>query len=211
MKWSWLTALIGGALWTIHGAFEMLAPLGGAVEFSEERGYDIVVNTGVYILYGLPGTAAIGLTGAALLATARWCELPVGPAGLWGARAAYAAIGLGGLALAGVLFLFVPAFVTGIVFGGLMLGVAAGLMAFDGHEVGVNRWWIATLAAIGGFGIITLPLRPLVNAFEVLPYSAGFAVIAAFGLTWMILGYLLARSEPPAENAVDWLEERHPG
>jgi hypothetical protein len=207
MNWGWLAAVIGGALWTVHGAFEMLEPFGGATQSHDDRDFEVVTNSALFMLYATPGTLALALTAASLLATLRWCQLPASGIGLWGLRATYLVFAFSGLALVGLVLRFVPAFVVGIVFGGLALGVAAGLIGLDGLRIGINRTWIVTLLAIGGFGIVTVPLRPLVFAVEVLPQSAGFAFIAAFGLVWMILGYLLSRSEPPEAGDTGWEEE----
>jgi hypothetical protein len=206
MNWGWLAAVIGGALWTVHGAFEMLEPFGSDTQPHDDHAFEVVTNSALFMLYATPGTLALALTAASLLATLRWCQLPASGIGLWGLRVIYVVFAFSGLALVGLLFRFVPAFVVGVALGGLALAVAAGLIGADGLRIGINRTWVVTLLAIGGFGIVTLPLRPLVFVFQVLPQSAGFAFIAAFGLAWMILGYLLSRSEPPEVGDAGWEE-----
>ena len=57
-------AVVGGLLWIFYGVVEMVAPWGMDAVYNERRGYDVVVNRGLFVIYSLPGALALVVTAA---------------------------------------------------------------------------------------------------------------------------------------------------
>jgi hypothetical protein len=179
-----LTAALGGALWVAYGVLELVQPWGADTRYDEARGYDVVVDRGLHLLYSLPGSLALLLCAAGLLALLRRFEVD--------SRATRVAIrvtaGLAVLSAAGVLLAFDPVFTTGRVLGTVVLGIgllAAGRAA--GRAAGATAWR-SPFVALGLVALFLLPLWPLVFAVQWLSPGAGAAVIGLHGLGWMVLG-----------------------
>ena len=51
-------ALAGELLWTAFGPLGLLAPLGVDVAYDEGRGYDVVLDRGLFVLHRPPGALA---------------------------------------------------------------------------------------------------------------------------------------------------------
>lgn len=180
-----VTALVAaGALWAVHGTLTMLKPWGDEARYSEVRGYSLVVDDGLFLLYNGPGALALLLTAAAVLVLARQIE-PSRPrlAGA-GKVALWLSIALGVVSVGGVVTLFDPVFTAARVAGAFVLGLGAALVA-----TAASRW--AGLAArLGAVGVLTLgllPLWPLVYAVRWLPEWGGAAYFVVLGLSVVAL------------------------
>lgn len=175
--------MLGGALWIVYGFFEMLEPFGPAILYYEELGYELVTRAPLFLLYAMPGTIALLLTGIGLPALiALWHHRP-GRAGRLAVGLAYGAAGTGLLSALGVVSLFVPLFFGGLVLGTFLLGGAALMLGTEGRR--------GALAVLGLIGLLQMPLRPLVYALALVPPAGAAAFIALFGLGWIVLGYYL--------------------
>ena len=84
-------AVLGGLLWAPYGVFEMLQPWGADTVYRDERGYEVVTDSWLYWLYGLPGSLALLLTALGLLGVFARLGLPIGRPGRSDRRAARAA------------------------------------------------------------------------------------------------------------------------
>ena len=184
-------AVLGGLLWAPYGVFEMLQPWGADTVYRDERGYEVVTDSWLYWLYGLPGSLALLLTALGLLGVFARLGLPIGRPGRTGLVLAYAALGLAALSVAGLLVLFDPLFTAPRIFGTLALGAATLLAGIEARRAGADRSWSAGLLALGLLGLNLLPLWPLVFVVGVVPEGGGAAVIALFGLGWALVGYRL--------------------
>ena len=177
--------VVGGALWALFGVFEMLKPWGVAEVYRPDLGYELVTDRALYVLYGLPGTAALILCGLGLRALLR------GRAGRLvslGRAFAYGALAAGALSGVGLAIGSAPLFFGPVALGMLVLGAAACFSSANAQ--GADR---ALLLVTGALGLFTLALRPLVYAVEVIPPAGGAAAIALFGLGWVILGWRARR------------------
>lgn len=186
-RWWAVAAVSGGLLWIVHGAFEMLEPWGAATEYRPELGYGVVQDPYLFVIYGLPGPPALFLT-AVLMADLSVKHWLIGVAGRWSYVIAAA---LAGAALTGVALRFEPPFVAGMTIGRLVLSVAAILTARVLLQRAHSRAAGALLIA-GVLGLVVMVARVLVNAFDVLPPPAAFAVAACFGCAWIGFGALLS-------------------
>ncbi|MBM2812890.1 MAG: hypothetical protein HW416_3649 [Chloroflexi bacterium] len=191
--WAEPAAILGGALWVPHAVFEMLRPWGAAMVYQEERGYDLITNTALFVAYGLPGSLAQLLTSLGLLGIAARLGLPVRRTGKAGLIVANVAVGLGVLSLLGVIVLVAALFAAGLAFGSVFVGAAAFLLGLDAWRTGVASRWAVALLILGLIGLFMLPLRPLVYAVELVPPAAGAAFIGLFGLAWISVGFALRR------------------
>ncbi len=183
----WLM-LIGGALWAPYGLFAMFSPWGEDTPYREDRGYELVINAGLYRIYSLPGGLALLLTSVGLLGTLSALGL-VGRSGRTGRLLARVAVALAVLSLLGVIMLVDPVFTASWLFGSLALGAATFVAGY--------RCRRHALLILGLAGMSLLPLWPLIYAVEVLPPGAGAAFIALFGLGWAAMGYRLSSAKPP--------------
>jgi hypothetical protein len=77
------------------------------------------------------------------------------------------------------------------IFGTLALSGATLLAGMEIRRSSAMSGWGTELVALGLLGLFLLPLWPLVNAIELIPEAAGAAVIALFGLGWVLTGYRL--------------------
>ena len=195
LRWAGPAAMVGGALWMPYGAFEMIEPWGTDAVYREDKGYQVVTDAALFLFYGLPGSLALLLTTVGLLGVTARLGLPMSRLGRVGHALAYVALGLslasslGGIALVG------PVHFGGLFFGSLALGAATFLTALDAHQAGAPGGWAVGLLVLGVVGLLLLPLRPMVNAVEVVPAAAGAAFIALFGLGWTPVGYRLWREQ----------------
>jgi hypothetical protein len=183
-------ALSGGLLWVPYGVGEMLQPWGEDTRFLEELGYEIIVDLLLFRVYSLPGSLALLLCTLALLGGFGRRNLPerIGRAGR---ILASAALVLAALSIAGVVVSFDPLFTAPRIFGTLALGAATTLAAIERGRADEPWSGTALLLTVGLLGLFLLPLWPLVFAVEVMPAGVGAAVLALFGLGWMLLGYRL--------------------
>ena len=182
-------ATVGGALWVPYGILELLQPWGADVRYDATRGYDAVVDRGLHVAYGLPGSLALVLSAVGLLVLLTRLSTRSRTARV----AAGAAAALGVVSAAGIAVGLDPAFTGGRIFGTLLLGVGAVAAA---AACRVRRWRLA-LAIVGLLGLFLMPLWPLVFAVEWLTPAAGAAVIAVHGLAWMTLGVSARRLPIP--------------
>ena len=176
-----VTALVAaGVLWAVHGTLTMLKPWGDEARYSEDRGYSLVVDDGLFLLYNGPGALALLLTAASALVVARRIETArprltgAGKAALW------ASIGLGVVTVGGVVTLFDPVFTAARVAGAFVLGLGAVLVATTASR------WAGPAASLGAVGVLMLgllPLWPLVYAVRWLPEWGGAAYFVVLGIS----------------------------
>lgn len=190
-RWAAVAAIVGGLLWSVYSVFEMLAPWGAASVYQEELGYDRVTNIQLFRAYTLPGGVAISLIAYGLLGVSGRWKLPMSQLGKLGVVLTYVASGLAILSTVGVLILVAPVAIGGVMFGSLALGAAIFLLALDARRARVAATWKMVLLALGVLGLLLLPLRPLVWAFQVLPAGVAATVMAVFGLGWLVMGVKL--------------------
>jgi hypothetical protein len=81
IRWSGLTALLGGVLWVPYGIFEMLEPWGGDVVYRDDVGYSVITNAPLFVAYSLPGSLAVLLTSLGLLGVLALLGASVGRTG----------------------------------------------------------------------------------------------------------------------------------
>ena len=173
------TALVGGGvLWAVHGTLTMLKPWGDEARYSEDRGYSLVVDDGLFLLYNGPGAAALLLTASAVLVMARHLE-PGRPRLAGAGRAAlWLSIGLGVVSVEGVVSLVDPVFTAVRVAGALFLGLGAVLVASAASaRAGLG------LLVTGALTLGLLPLWPVVYAVRWLPEWGGAAYFVVLGLS----------------------------
>lgn len=185
-------AVAGGVLWIPYGVLELLQPWGADVGYDEALGYDAVVDRGLHVAYGLPGSLALMLSAVGLLGLLARRRLRSRTATV----AAWAAAALGVVSAVGVAVAFDPAFTGGRILGTLLLG--AGVLA-AARSCRAGTWRIG-LALVGLLGLFLLPLWPLVFAVHWLTPAAGAVVLALHGLAWVALGVAAAR--PPHSGRV---------
>ncbi len=191
----WLM-LIGGALWAPYGLFAMFSPWGEDTLYREDRGYELVINAGLYRIYSLPGSLALLLTSVGLLGILSALGL-VGRSGRTGRLLARVAVALAVLSLLGVIMLVDPVFTASWLFGSLALGAATLVAGYRCRRRPSCGGLGPALLILGLAGMFLLPLWPLTYAVEVLPPGAGAAFIALFGLGWAAMGYRLSSAKPP--------------
>ena len=172
-----LAAVAGGLLWIPYGVLELLEPLGADTAWSDARAYDVVVDRGLFVLYGAPGALALVLSAmAAMIAVRR----------VGGGRAAqacaWAAIALGVVSAAGLAIALDPLFTGPRILGTLVLGASRCLAAFASGRVDRR------LLGLGAAARAMLALWPAVYAVEVLPATLGALLIALFGIAWAAWG-----------------------
>lgn len=172
---------VGGILWGVHGPLTMLKPFGDEVEFSEDRGYSVVLNDALFVAYNAPGALALLLTSLGVLALRRRLRSrrPV-PTAL-GTVSTRIAIALGAISLVGVVALFDPVFTAARVFGTLVLGLGCVLLAAGVRRDSPPASWGRWLTATGVLALGLLPLWPLVYAVRLLPDWVGAGYFVAFG------------------------------
>ena len=172
-----LAAVAGGLLWIPYGVLELLEPFGADTAWSDARGYDVVLDRGLFLLYGVPGTLALVLSaGAALVAVRR----------VGGGRASracgWAALALGVVSGVGLAIALDPLFTGPRILGTVVLGAALCLAAFAPRRVDRR------LLGLGAAAMAMLALWPAVYAVEVLPATLGALLIALFGVAWAAWG-----------------------
>ena len=187
MPWAALAMMLGGVLWIPYGVFEMFAPFGTAAVYRADLGYEVITYASLYLVYGAPGAAALGLTAFGLGA------ITTRPGGLStaGRVLAYAILAASVLSGIGLAIGLAPLFLAPIGFGTPVLGLAAVLAG-----AGRGQAWDAIrtlLLAVGLLGLAALPLRPLVYAAGIIPPVAGAAIIGLFGLSCVALGWAARR------------------
>ncbi len=172
-----LAAIASGALWIPYGVFELLDPFGTATTYDAARGFDIVDDRALHLLYSLPGALAIALGAWALrgLPESRSRGARVTTALVLAMAAVCVGVGVGAA--------FDPFFTGPRVLGTLLLGCATLLAARS--AAGSRR---RLLVALGATGVGLLAIWPLVYATGLLTPAAGAALIAAYGLGWIALG-----------------------
>ena len=185
--------VLGGILWVVHGVFEMIAPFGVASVYNADIGYELITDRALYLLYGVPGTVALVLSGFGLVTLAR------GRAGrLVGAGRvlAFATLGAGVLGGLGLVIGSAALVVAPIGLGTPVLGAAACFVAAEVRSPAVADRGLLRLTGV--LGLFILLLRPLVYALQLIPLAVGAAVIGLFGLGWVALGWRAMRGERPA-------------
>ncbi len=188
-RWAGPAGIMGGLLWVPYGVFEMLEPWGVDTVYRDDVGYALVTDTRLFVAYSLPGSLALLLTVLGLLGVLARLRLPAGRTGRLGRLLAYVALALGALSLLGVIVAFDPLFTAGRIFGTLTLGAATVVAGLAARGAGAPPGWVAALLLLGLLGLFLLPLWPLVYAVEVVPEGGGAAIIALFGLGWVLVGY----------------------
>jgi hypothetical protein len=172
-----LAAVAGGLLWIPYGVLELVEPFGADTAWSDTRAYDVVVDRGLFVLYGAPGTLALVLSAVAALAAVR----RVG--GGRAARAcARAALALGLVSGAGLAVALDPLFTGPRILGTVALGAALCLAAFAPGRLDRR------LLGLGAAAMAMLALWPAVYAFELLPATLGALLVALFGVAWAAWG-----------------------
>lgn len=183
----------GGILWMFHGYFRSMTPLGPDQVWREDLGYSLVLSTGLFLLYDLPGVLALLLTSWATLLYLPALRTPrTGPKHAAKLLVILAFV-FGLVAAAGLIIRSVPPTTAGLNFGTLVLGLAlflAGLAAVKGGNGLYGRPALLgpVLMLLGAIGVFTLPLQPLMYAFALVPLTSGAAVFALFGAGWIVLG-----------------------
>jgi hypothetical protein len=180
--------MLGGTLWILYGVFEMLRPWGPDTVYRDDKGYEDVVDAGLYVLYSLPGSLALILTALGLLGVLELLELPSGRMRSIGRVLNYIALALGVLSVGGVILEFDPLFTAPRIFGTLALGAATFLTGVATSRATELRYWREILRIVGTLGLFLLPLWPLVYAIQWLSEGAGAAIITLFGLSWAFVG-----------------------
>ncbi|MET4637687.1 hypothetical protein [Mycetocola sp. 2940] len=183
----------GGILWILHGYLRSMTPLGHDQVWREDLGYSPILSTELFLLYDLPGVLALLLTSWATLSYLTMLRTPRISLKRAAKLLVILAYIFGLVAAAGLVILFVPPTTAGLNFGIAVLGLAlflAGLAALKGGDglygrPGLSGPVLMLLAAIGMF---TLPLRPLMYAFALVPLAFGAAVFALYGAGWIVFG-----------------------
>ncbi len=188
-----LGMMLGGILWVVHGVFEMIAPFGAASVYDRTLGYELITDRALYLLYGVPGTVALILSGFGLVTLAHgWAGRLVGV----GRVLAFATLGAGVLSGLGLAIGSAPLFVAPIALGTPTLGVAACFVATGTRSPARSDRGLLLLTGV--LGVFILLLRPLVYALQVIPLAVGAAIIGLFGLGWVALGWRAMRGGRPA-------------
>lgn len=186
----------GGVLWGVHGPLTMLQPWGEEVRFSESRGYSVVVDDALFVLYNGPGAAGLLLTALGVLALRRRLRSRRPHLAALGTVSTRIAIAFGLVSVLGVVALFDPVFTAARVLGALLLGLGCVCLAVGVRGDTPPGRWPTWLAATGALSLGLLPLWPLVYAVEVLPEWAGAAYFGVFALAWLLGAAGLLRTTP---------------
>ena len=186
--------ILGGVLCVPYGVFEMLKPWGTDTIYREDVGYEVITNIMLYRIYSLPSGLALLLTSLGLLGVFALLRLPGAGMGRVGVVITYIAVALGILSLLGVVVLFDPLFTAPRIFGTLALGAATFLAGIDAYRTGARFGWAVALLLLGLLGMFLLPMWPLVYAVELMPETGGAALMALFGIGWVVLGLALVRT-----------------
>ncbi len=201
--------VLGGFLWIVFGYFRFITPQGPDVLWRQDLGYSVILNTGLFVLYNVPGVLALLLTA--------WAALSLLPTTQTSGRALKRAAWIllllaaffGLVATAGQIILFDPLTTGGLSFGTLFLGLglcfAGWAAARKGGSSGEYPGFLgAGLMVLGVIGVATLVLRPLMFALALLPVAFGTAAHALFGLVWIALGLNLGnhlgQAGPESDN-----------
>jgi hypothetical protein len=188
--------VVGGVLWTFHGYFQYLTPLGPDAVWREDLGYSPILSTELFLLYNVPGVVALLLTSWATLSYVS--RLRTAHTGL--IRAAQIlgllAFVFGLIAAVGLGVLFVAPTTGGLSLGVPLLGLALFLIGLAVARDGKGpypppRLLGPLLMLLGAIGMMTLPLRPLMFALAMLPLAFGTTAFALFGAGWVVLGFSL--------------------
>ena len=204
IRWSGIVAMLGGVLWLPYGVLELLEPWGTATApYREDVGYEVVTDGARFIAYSLPGSLALLLTALGLLGTRVLLGLPSGRLGKIGRILTYVTMVLAVLSLGGVIALFDPVFTAGRIVGTLTLGIATFLAGVAARRAGRPPGWGVALVVLGLVGVFLFPLWPLVYAVGWLSEGAGAAIIALFGVAWIVFGWALrsGRAVAPAPGS----------
>ncbi|UZX02266.1 hypothetical protein F8G81_06275 [Arthrobacter sp. CDRTa11] len=198
----------GGLLWMVHGYLRFLTPQGPDAVWREDLQYSQILSTPLFLMYSLPGVLALLLSSWAALSFLP--TLATGRTGLRRAARIFALLAFvfGLVAAVGQVVLFVSPTIGGISFGVPSLGLAlflAGLAA--GREGGADgrgphRFVGLWMMLLGGIGMLTLPVQPLVYALELLPLTFATAVFALFGAGWIGLAFTLRTETAPAAQTL---------
>ncbi len=175
-------ALYGGPAWMLYGIFEIVQPFGADTVFDAAREYDVVVDRGLFTLYGVPGSVALALGAGVVLSLLEATSRPR-PARA-GRVLAWLALALAAASLAGVAIALDPLFTGSRIAGTLVLGLALCWAA----PCLRSRALALPVAALGVTGMGLLALWPLIYALEILPRAAGAAIFVAFGAGWIAAG-----------------------
>jgi len=184
---------VGGALWALFGYYRFMTPHGNDVLWREDLGYSLILSNGLFILYNLPGVVALLATTWAALSYVVALHPMHRRLRIASVLLLMFAAVFGLMAAAGQLGQFDALTTGGLSFGVLFLGLAlftAGLAMTKGKDsTGRNRPMVASgLMLLGGIGVMTLLLRPLMYALQLLPLAFGAAACMLFGLAWIGFG-----------------------
>jgi hypothetical protein len=183
--------LLGGPLWIVYGPLTMLRPWGADVAYSDAKGYSVIVDVSLFLVYSLPGALALVLTAVGFLGIIMRLHRRAGAVETVTRGLTYLAFGLGLISLVGVVILFDPVFTAGRIFGTLSLGGAALLASVAAWRGGAASAGVWALFLMGALGVLLLPLWPLVYALGWISEEIGAMVIALFGICSMWLAWRL--------------------
>ncbi len=182
---------LGGALWYLYG-LSLMEPMGAAVVWREELRYTQILQTGLWVLYSLPGILAVVLTaGAGLVALPAWASAA---GGRWlrqaGRALLVAALGFAALAVLGLAVRLDAPVTGGLSFGTVALGTGMllGGLGLRRAATGQQGTVPALMIAVGLLGVLSLLMWPLLYALRLLPVYMALIVYAVFGLSWAVLG-----------------------
>lgn len=187
---------IGGVLWIVNGYFRFMNPQGPDVVWREELGYSPILSIELFLLYNLPGVLALLLTAWAALSYL--FTLPTARTGLKRMAQVLVLLAslLGLVAAAGQIVQFDPLTTGGLRLGLPILGMGLFLAGLIGardkkSQEGHQRLLGLELILLGVIGMVTLPVGTIIYALAMLPHVFGTAVIALFGVGWIVLGFSL--------------------
>ena len=183
-------ALAAGVLWPVYGWFELSTPFGADAVYDDVRGFEVVVDQGLFALYSLPGAFALWATAMTLLylvsgsphRRARTVRL-----------LSRLVIGLASVGLLGVVTGLVPLFFAPQAFATPILGAAAWVAG----SLGTGRARRVHLRCLGIAALAFIGVWPAVWAIGVISTAVAAALIGVFGLGWAALASTAAGGAPP--------------
>ena len=174
-----------GVSWLVYGWFELSMPFGADTVYDGRRGFEVVVDRGLFWLYSVPGAFAVMATAMTLILITRGLA---GRRARWSRRVSGCAMALGGMALVGVAVGAVPLYFASQVFATPVLGAAAWLAAGPAATPSQRL----RLRGLGAAAWALLGLWPAVCALGVLSPEAGAVLVGCFGMGWATLAPAVA-------------------
>ena len=169
-----------GVLWLLYGWFELSMPLGVDAVYDSRRGFEVVVDRGVFALYSVAGACALLAASMTLMVVSRGATEP---RARWTRRLSRSVMALAGIALVGAAVSVVPLFFAPQVLATPVLGAAAWLAAAPEATPSLRL----RLRCLGTAACALLALWPAVWALGVLSPQAGIVLIGCFGAGWATL------------------------